>query len=76
MIGVVRHSWIRLTVATIVGHLSLYLVLVVALRDVGVSQSEVSWIEILAVFAFVRLLAAVPIMPGAWASSSSASSAG
>jgi uncharacterized protein (TIRG00374 family) len=64
VIGMVRHSWIRLTIVSLVGHLSLFAVLVVALRDVGVSQNEVSWVEILAVFAFVRLLTAVPIMPG------------
>lgn len=38
--------------------------LLVALRHVGISQSEVSWVEVLAAFAFVRLLSAVPITPG------------
>lgn len=64
VVGLVRRSWIRLTVATIVGHLSLYLVLLVTLRDVGVSNDEVSWVEVLAVFAFVRFLTAIPITPG------------
>jgi uncharacterized membrane protein YbhN (UPF0104 family) len=64
VVDVVRHSWIRLTISCLIGHLSLLVVLIVALRDVGVSNAEVSWIEILAVFAFVRLLTAVPIMPG------------
>jgi len=56
--------WLRLTVATLVSHLSLYLVLLLALRDVGVSEDEVSWIEVLAAFAFVRLITALPITPG------------
>jgi uncharacterized protein (TIRG00374 family) len=64
IVGLVRHSWIRLTVTSLVGHFSLFLVLMVTLRDIGVSESEVSWIEALAVFAFVRLLTAVPLMPG------------
>ncbi len=63
-IGLVRHAWARLTVATVVSHLSLYLVLLVALRHIGVSNGDVSWAEALAVFAFVRLLTAIPITPG------------
>jgi uncharacterized protein (TIRG00374 family) len=64
IIGIVRHAWIRLTVTSLVGHFSLFLVLMVTLRDIGVSQDEVSWVQALAVFAFVRLLTAIPIMPG------------
>jgi uncharacterized protein (TIRG00374 family) len=51
-------------VTSLVSHLSLYLVLLVALRDVGVSEAEVSWAEVLAVFAFARLATAVPFTPG------------
>src|SRR3712207_1987430 len=54
----------RLTITTLVSHLSLYLVLLMALRHVGVSESEVSWVEALAAFAFVRLISALPITPG------------
>jgi uncharacterized protein (TIRG00374 family) len=64
IIGIVRKAWIRLTVTSLVGHFSLFLVLMVTLRDIGVSNDEVSWIQALAVFAFVRLLTAIPIMPG------------
>ncbi len=49
---------------SVVGHLSLYAVLVVTLRQVGVSDDEVGWAEILAVFAFARLLTAIPLTPG------------
>jgi uncharacterized protein (TIRG00374 family) len=63
-VGLLTHRWLRLTVTTIVSHLSLYLVLLVALRDVGVSDDEVSWIKVLAAFAFIRLLSAVPVTPG------------
>ena len=64
IIGIVRNAWIRLTVTSLVGHFSLFLVLMVTLRDIGVSNDEVSWIQALAVFAFVRLITAVPLMPG------------
>jgi putative heme transporter len=63
-IELVRRRWAALTLATVVSHLSLYLVLLVCLRVLGVSQSEVSWIEALGVFAFGRLVTALPITPG------------
>jgi uncharacterized membrane protein YbhN (UPF0104 family) len=34
------------------------------MRDVGISNQEVSWEQSLAVFAFARLLSAAPITPG------------
>jgi uncharacterized membrane protein YbhN (UPF0104 family) len=63
-IGLLRHRWIWLTVATLVSHISLFLVLLVALRHVGVSQNELSWIAVFAAFAFVRLISALPLTPG------------
>jgi uncharacterized protein (TIRG00374 family) len=56
--------WHWITLATLVSHLSLFLVLLLALRFVGVGSDQVSWIEALAVFAFARLLTAVPFTPG------------
>jgi putative heme transporter len=35
-------------------------VLLVALRDVGISNAVVNWVEVLAVFAFARLATAIP----------------
>jgi putative heme transporter len=64
IIGLVRHRWISLTFWTIVSHFSLYAVLLIALRQIGVSEDEVSWTKILAVFAFARLLTAIPLTPG------------
>jgi uncharacterized protein (TIRG00374 family) len=63
-IGLIARRWLFLTVSTIVSHLSLYLVLLLALRHVGVSEAEVSWTEVLAAFAFIRLVSALPITPG------------
>ena len=39
--------WIAITITSLVSHLSLYLVLLVTLRHVGVSDVEVSWAEVL-----------------------------
>ena len=55
--------WGPITAATLVSHLSTYLVLLVALRHVGISDAEVSWVQVLAWFAFARLLTAVPVTP-------------
>jgi uncharacterized protein (TIRG00374 family) len=63
-VGLVEQRWIAITVTSLVSHLSLYVVLLVALRDVGVSEAEVSWAEVLAVFAFARLATAIPLTPG------------
>ena len=63
-IDLVRRRWTALTVTALVGQLSLYIVLLVAVRAVGISQAQVSWAEVLAAFAFVRLISAIPITPG------------
>jgi putative heme transporter len=63
-VGILRSNWLRLTLATLVSHLSLYLVLLVALRNVGVSENEVGWAKVLVVFSFARLVTAIPITPG------------
>ena len=59
-----RARWHWLTLTTVVSHLSLFVVLLVALRAVGVDADEVGTVEALAVFAFARLLTAVPFTPG------------
>lgn len=64
VVGLVQHRWLALTTSTLVSHLSLYLVLLVALRVTGVPDDEVGWAEVLAVFAFARLVTAIPITPG------------
>ena len=63
-LDLLEHGWVPITAATLVSHLSLYLVLLVTLRQVGVSDAEVSWAEVLAVFAFARLATAIPFTPG------------
>jgi uncharacterized protein (TIRG00374 family) len=63
-LALLQGRWAPITVATLVSHLSLYLVLLVSLRQVGVSEAEVAWTQALAVFAFARLATAVPFTPG------------
>ena len=63
-LALVEHRWVPITAATLISHLSLYLVLLATLRAVGVSDDEVGWAEVLAVFAFARLATAIPFTPG------------
>jgi uncharacterized protein (TIRG00374 family) len=63
-IGLMRDRWLAITATTLMSHLSLYIVLLVTLRHIGVSDAEVSWAEVLAAFAFARLVTAIPLTPG------------
>ena len=62
--ALVARRWLFMTLATIVSHLSLYLILLLALRFAGVTAAQASWTQVLAVFAFGRLASAVPFTPG------------
>ncbi len=56
-------SW-RISVTTVASNITLWLVLLVCLRGVGLSQAQVPWQTSLAAFAFVRLATALPLTPG------------
>ncbi len=52
------------SVFTVLSQVALFFVLLLSLRALGVSEQEVSTTEAFAVYAFSRLLSAVPITPG------------
>ena len=54
----------RITAATALSSLTLWLVLLASVRGVGLSQTQVPWQTCLAAFAFVRLLTVLPVTPG------------
>jgi putative heme transporter len=58
-----ERGW-RISAATAVSSVTLWLVLLASLRGVGLSQSQVPWQTSLAAFAFVRLLTVLPLTPG------------
>jgi uncharacterized membrane protein YbhN (UPF0104 family) len=62
--GLVERRWLRLTLTTILSQVALAFVLLLSLRSMGVAEQEVSTAQVFAVFAFSRLLSAVPITPG------------
>jgi uncharacterized protein (TIRG00374 family) len=63
-IGLLRRRWHVLTLATLVGHLSVFAVLLVSLRVLDVPASEVTWIEAFAAWSVIRVLGSLPITPG------------
>jgi len=63
-VGLLRTRWWALTLATIAGQLSVFAVLVVCLRTLGVSAGQVTLTEAFAAWTLVRLLGSLPITPG------------
>jgi uncharacterized protein (TIRG00374 family) len=63
-VGLLRRRWHLLTLGTLAGQLSVFVVLLVSLRVLGVSASEVSAVEVFAAWSVVRLLGSLPITPG------------
>jgi uncharacterized protein (TIRG00374 family) len=59
-----ERRWYLLTATSLVGSLTVFLVLVVSLRTMGVGPSQVTLVEAFAAWALVRLIASVPITPG------------
>ena len=53
-----------LTLATYAGPLHTFLVLLIALRALGVPESEVTVVEAFAAWSLARLLGSIPITPG------------
>jgi putative heme transporter len=62
-LGLVRKRWHWLTLGTLAGHLSTYLVLIVTLRAIGVDGDEVSLAEAFAAWSVSRVLGGIPILP-------------
>ena len=63
-VGLLRRRWLPLTLSTCAGQLSVFAVLVVCLRTLGVGESQVTLTEAFAAWTFVRLLGSLPITPG------------
>jgi uncharacterized protein (TIRG00374 family) len=63
-VALLRKRWWLLTLTTVAGHLSVFVVLLVTLRVLNVSGGEVSLVEAFAAWSLVRLLGSLPITPG------------
>jgi uncharacterized membrane protein YbhN (UPF0104 family) len=63
-VDLLARRWHALTLATFAGSLTVFLLLVLSLRAVGVSASEVTVVEAFAAWALIRIIGAMPITPG------------
>ena len=59
-----ERRWPMLTGAALLGNLTVFLVLLVSLRTLGVTSSQVTLVEAFASWALIRILGAIPITPG------------
>ena len=64
VVDVLQRRWHLLTAATLVGSLSVFVVLLVALRALQVPAAEVSAVEAFAAWSLARILGSIPITPG------------
>lgn len=60
----VRRRWLPLSSVIIAKYLATYLVLLISLRAMGLGPDVLTNLEVLAVYAFVRLLTLIEITPG------------
>jgi uncharacterized protein (TIRG00374 family) len=63
-LALLRRRWHVLTLATLAGHLGVFLVLAACIATIGDTSSQVTWIEAFAAWSLVRVLGAVPFTPG------------
>jgi putative heme transporter len=62
-LGLLRRRWHVITITTLAGHLTVFVLMLVCLRVVGISGSEVTGVEAFAAWALVRILGALPLTP-------------
>jgi putative heme transporter len=62
--ALLKRRWHVLTLSTLAGHFTVFLVLLTSLRVLDVTGSEVSAVEAFAAWSLVRLLGSIPITPG------------
>lgn len=63
-VRLLRHRWIALTLTTLAGQLTVFVLFLVSLRALGVSAGEVGAVEAFAAWSLTRLLGSLPITPG------------
>ena len=64
VVDILKRRWHLLTLATLAGSLTVFVVLLVSLRALSVPSAEVSVMEAFAAWSLARLLGSIPITPG------------
>jgi uncharacterized protein (TIRG00374 family) len=63
-IGLLRRRWHLLTLSTLAGQLSVFVLFLVSLRVMHVTSTQVDGIEAFAAWSLARLLGSLPVTPG------------
>ncbi len=63
-VSLVRRRWAALTLASIVGNLAVFAILLLALRSLGIGSSQLTWTEAFAGWSLARALQLIPLTPG------------
>ena len=63
-LGLLRKRWHWLTLATIAGHMTVYITFIVTIRALGISNGEVTYIESFAAWTIARVIGSLPVTPG------------
>lgn len=63
-VDLIRRRWPWLTLAAVVGNVTVFVVLLVSLRAVGIGASEITWVEAFAGWSLARALQLIPLTPG------------
>jgi putative heme transporter len=63
-IDLIRRRWWQLTLTTLAGHLTVFIVLLASVRAVGIPQTELTVVEAFAAWTLARVLGSIPITPG------------
>jgi putative heme transporter len=64
VVDLLKRRWHLLTLATLAGSLTVFVVLLVSLRALDVPSAEVSAVEAFAAWSLARILGSIPITPG------------
>jgi putative heme transporter len=63
-VDLIRRRWAWLTLAALVGNITVFAVLLVCIRAVGIGAGELTWIEAFAGWSLARALQLIPLTPG------------
>ena len=63
-LSLLKRRWVALTIATMMGVLTMYLLLVACIRAVGIDHTQITFTEAFAAWSAARLLGSIPLTPG------------
>ena len=63
-VDLIRRRWAWLTLAALLGNITVFAVLLVCVRAVGIGSDELTWVEVFAGWSLARALQLIPLTPG------------